>query len=103
MTVRNLSRRLTGGKKESENNPMDCGPPGSSVHRILQAGILEWAAIPFSGDLPNPGIKPGFPALQVDSLPSEPPRKPLTGGQELFTPLVALPPRGILALSSDNF
>ena len=27
----------------------------------------------------------------------------LTGGQELFTPLVALPPRGILALSSDNF
>ena len=103
MTVRNLSRRLTGGKKESENNPMDCRPPGSSVHRILQAGILECFAIPFSGDLPNPGIKPGFPALQVDSLPSEPPRKPLTGGQELFTPLVALPPRGILALSSDNF
>ena len=29
-------------------NPMDCGPPGSSVHGILQAGILEWVAIPFS-------------------------------------------------------
>ena len=28
------------------------------------------------GDLPNPGIKPGSPELQVDSLPSEPPRKP---------------------------
>ena len=27
---------------------MDCSPPGSSVHRILQARILEWAAIPFS-------------------------------------------------------
>ena len=26
---------------------MDCSPPGSSVHRILQARILEWAAIPF--------------------------------------------------------
>ena len=26
-------------------NPMDCNPPGSSVHRILQAGILEWVAI----------------------------------------------------------
>ena len=27
---------------------MDCSPPGSSVHRILQARILEWVAIPFS-------------------------------------------------------
>ena len=29
-------------------DPMDCGPPGSSVHGILQARILEWAAIPFT-------------------------------------------------------
>ena len=29
-------------------NPMDCNPPGSSVHGILQARILEWDAIPFS-------------------------------------------------------
>ena len=29
-------------------NPMDCGPPGSSVHGTLQARILEWVAIPFS-------------------------------------------------------
>ena len=29
-------------------NPMDCRPPGSSVHGILQARILEWVAIPFS-------------------------------------------------------
>ena len=29
-------------------NPMGCSPPGSSVPRILQAGILEWVAIPFS-------------------------------------------------------
>ena len=28
-------------------NPMDCFPPGSSVHGVLQARILEWAAIPF--------------------------------------------------------
>ena len=28
--------------------PMDCSPPGSSVHGILQAGILEWVAIPSS-------------------------------------------------------
>jgi len=43
---------------------------------ILQARILEWSAIPFSRDLPNPRIEPGSPALQVDSLPSEPPEKP---------------------------
>ena len=29
-------------------DPMDCSPPGSSVHGILQARILEWVAIPFS-------------------------------------------------------
>ena len=34
-------------------NPMDCSPPGSSVHGILQARILEWVAIPFSRDLPT--------------------------------------------------
>ena len=37
---------------------MDCNPPGSSVHGIPQARILEWGAISFTGDLPDPGIKP---------------------------------------------
>ena len=37
----------------------------------LQARILEWVAYPFSRDLPNPGIEPESPALQVDSLPNE--------------------------------
>ena len=40
---------------------MDCSPPGSSVHGILQARVLEWVAIPFSGDLPDPGIEPSSP------------------------------------------
>ena len=57
-------------------NTLDCSPPGSSVHRILQARILKWVAIPFSRRFPNPGIKPGSLALQADSLPSEPPGKP---------------------------
>ena len=37
-----------------------------------------WSRLPCPppGDLYNPGIKPRFPALQADSLPSEPPRKP---------------------------
>ena len=34
-------------------HPMDCSPPGSSVHAILQARILEWVAMPFTGDLPD--------------------------------------------------
>ena len=36
---------------------MDCSWPGSSVHGISQARILEKVAIPPLGDLPNPGIK----------------------------------------------
>ena len=58
-------------------DPMDCSPAGSSVHRILQARILEWAVMPSSRDLPNPGIEPppAAPALQVDSFTTEPPRK----------------------------
>ena len=50
-------------------DPMDCSPPGSSVHGILQARILEWVAISFSRgssqprDLHNPGIKPRSPTL----------------------------------------
>ena len=37
-----------------------------------------WGGEPFPspGDLPHPGIEPGSPALQTDSLPSEPTRKP---------------------------
>ena len=68
-------------KKESEVtqscltlcDPMNCGLPGSSVHGIFQARIMDWVAISFSRDLPDPGIEPGSPALQADSLPSEPP------------------------------
>ena len=92
-------------------DPMDCSPPGFSVHGILQARILEWGAMPssrgssqprdwthvshvaggfftiwatreaqeyWSGysnpspeDLPDPGIEPGSPALQANSLSAE--------------------------------
>ena len=115
--------------------PMDCNPPGSSVHGISQARILQWVAISFSrvssqpctaggfftnsatsevkllscvrlfatpwtvayqaspsmgfsrqeyrsglpfpspGDLPEPGIEPGSPSLEADTLTSEPPEK----------------------------
>ena len=45
---------------------------GYTVHGILQARILEWVAFPSPGVLPNPGIIPRSPTLQVDSLPAEP-------------------------------
>ena len=48
-------------------DPTDCSLPGSSVHGIFQATVLEWVAIPSPGDLPNPGMEPRSPALQVDS------------------------------------
>ena len=38
-------------------DPIDCSPPGSSVHGILQAKILEWVACPPPDGLSNPGIK----------------------------------------------
>ena len=46
--------------------PRDCSPPGSSVHGILQARILEWVATSSPGDLPNPGIK--LPSLASPAL-----------------------------------
>ena len=57
-------------------NPMECSLLGSSVHGILQAGILEWVAVPFSKGSSQTGIKSRSPALQADSLLSEPPGKP---------------------------
>ena len=56
-------------------DPLDCSLPGSSVHGIFQARIMEWVVISSSGDLSNSRIKPRSPEsspLQVDSLPTEP-------------------------------
>ena len=56
---------------------MDCSRQGSlSMGFSMQE---YWSGLPCSppGDLPDPGIKPGSPALQADTLPSEPPGKPI--------------------------
>ena len=57
-------------------DPINCSPPGSSVHGIFQARILESLPCPPSGDLPKPGIEPSSPALHADSLPSWATREP---------------------------
>ena len=55
-------------------DPLDCSLPGSSLHGILQATVLEWVAISFSrGSSLTPGIEPRSPAFQTDALTSEPP------------------------------
>ena len=58
-------------------DPVDCSPPGSSVHgnspgkntRVGSHFLLQ-------GNLPNPGMELGSPALQANSLPYEPPGEP---------------------------
>ena len=42
-------------------NPMDCSPPGSSIHGIFQVRVLKWVAISFSrGIFPTQGSSPGL-------------------------------------------
>ena len=81
---------------------MDCSPPGSSVHGIFRVRILEWVAISYPGDLSDPGIETGSPALQADSTvwatreAHHPPRRgtffslgqrlPVSGGSEYYSP-----------------
>ena len=60
-------------------DPMGGSLPSSSVHGIFQARILEWVAMPSSGDLPNSGIELASLmslALAGSSLPPAPPGKP---------------------------
>ena len=60
--------------------PQDCSLPDSSLHGISQARILEWVAIFFSGDLPDPGIELVSlvsPALAGRFFTAEPPEKPI--------------------------
>ena len=58
---------------------MDCSPPGSSVHGIFPARILEWVAISSSRDLPDPVTKlvsPVSPASADRFFTTEPPVNP---------------------------
>ena len=79
-------------------NPMDGGPPGSSVHEIFQARILEfgkkkkeyWSLLPSPPDqevdLPDPGVEPAFPVsltLAGGFSTTEPHRKPTVNNTKL--------------------
>ena len=63
-------------------DPMDCSPPGSSVHGILQVRILEWVAMPSSRGSSPPRDRTHVSYVylhwQADSLPLALPGKPFT-------------------------
>ena len=58
----------------------DCSPPGSSVHGLFQARILEWLSFPPPGNLPNPGIETASSALLANSFPLSHQGSPLDPG-----------------------
>ena len=70
-------------------DPMNCSLLGSSVHGTLQARILEWVAISFSRGSSQPRDQTQVSCIVADSLPSEPPGKPLINKQVLLTVLEA--------------
>ena len=59
--------------------PHELHPPGSSVHGVLQAKILEWVAIPSPGYLPRSGMEPVSPALAGRFFTAETLGKPSLG------------------------
>ena len=59
------------------SNSMDCSLPGSLSMEFSRPEYWSGYPFPSPGDLPNPGIKLGSPALQADSLPAELPGKPV--------------------------
>ena len=65
-------------------DPVYCSLPGFSVHKIVQARILEWDAIPFSRGSSQPRDQTQVSTLAGDSLPSEPPGKPFSLLNALF-------------------
>ena len=57
--------------------PVDCNSPGSPVHWILQVSIRVWVTFPFPRGFFQPRDGTQVSRIAVDSLPSEPPGKPL--------------------------
>ena len=58
-------------------DPMDCSPPGSSVHEILQASYQGRLPFPSPGDPPDPGLVPGSPVIAGGLFTAEPSGTPI--------------------------
>ena len=84
-------------------DPMDCSPPGSSIHEILQARILEWVAMPLSRGSFQPRDRTDVSLCllhqQPGSLPLAPPGKPANEGGHGFNPWSRKIPHSVEQLS----
>ena len=69
-TLANVNVKVKSLSRVRLCDPMDCSPPGSSVHGILQARILEWVAISFSRGSSRPRDQTQVSHI---ALTSEPP------------------------------
>ena len=82
-------------------NPMDCGSPGSSAHGILQAGILEWVAFPFSKVSSQPRDQTCISCIAGRFFTSWATREaPLLSSASLNSMIQSLQPFSVKALSS---
>ena len=79
--------------------PIECSLSGSFVMEFSRQEYWSEVSLPSPGDLPNPGIKPGSPALQADSLLFEPPQEGPLNGHPRSAPL-QIP---VLPFPSVNF
>ena len=68
---------MTVGGEVTQLCPTLCDPMNFTVHGILQAGILEWVAFPFSRGSSQPRDRTQSLSLWEDSLPAEPQGKPI--------------------------
>ena len=75
-------------------DPLDCSPPDSSSMEFSRPEYLSGLPFPSPRDLHDPGIKPGLPTLQTDSVPSEPPGKSFGSRCRGFEDLKAIELRG---------
>ena len=76
------SEMLAAQSRPTLCNPMDCSLPGSSVHGMLQARILEWVAMPLSKGSSSPWDRTWISHIVGRFLPSEPPGKPPHEGRQ---------------------
>ena len=59
------SKSVSHSVMSNSYDPMDYSPPGSSIHRILQARILEWVANPFSRGSSQPRDRTHVSCMQI--------------------------------------
>ena len=72
-------------------DPMDCGPPGSSVRGIFQARILEWVPCPPPGAILDTEIEPASPALAGRLFTTVSPGSPDSVRRRLTVALICIP------------